>query len=261
MPDSSHTELADNEGIRLYGLIGYPLTHSFSKKYFDEKFEREGLIHYRFENFSISSIDELKDILRKNRKELSGLAVTIPYKQLVLRHLHSMSAIPDGIRACNCIKIVDGKLIGFNTDWFGFEKSFTPLLQQHHTRALVLGNGGATEAVCFVLKRLGIHFEIVSRKLHDGSTLTYNDLSEKIIKEHQVIINTTPLGTFPDVHVFPLIPYKAISSVHYLFDLIYNPEKTVFLQKGEEMGATIKNGADMLTIQADENWRIWNSGC
>lgn len=258
MPDN-HNNLAGFKGIRLFGLIGYPLTHSFSKKYFEEKFEQEGLTNCRFENFSIQSIYEIKDILRDNGTLLNGLAVTIPYKQLVLSYLDSMEGIPDEISACNCIKINNGKLIGYNTDWIGFEKSFTPLLKEYHKKALVLGNGGASIAICFVLRNLGIDFEIVSRKLHNSSTLTYDDLTADIIKEYKIIINTTPLGTFPVVNEFPLIPYIGITSNHYLFDLVYNPEKTMFLQKGEEAGATIKNGSDMLIIQANENWRIWNS--
>jgi shikimate dehydrogenase len=259
MPDSSHIDLNDTGDIRLYGLIGYPLSHSFSKKYFEEKFIREGRSECRFENFSIQSIVTLENILQQNKSILKGLAVTIPYKQQVLKFLDHSTDIPDEIKACNCIKIVDGKLIGYNTDWIGFEKSFTPILKKHHTKALVLGNGGAAIAVCFVLKKLGINYQIVSRRKNEKSTLAHTVLTEEIIGEHTIIINTTPLGTFPAVNDFPFIPYAGITTEHYLFDLVYNPERTMFLQKGEEMGATIKNGADMLTIQAEENWRIWNS--
>jgi shikimate dehydrogenase len=240
----------------LYGLIGYPLSHSFSKKYFEKKFEKEGLTNYRFENFSIPSVDELPAIIADN-PELKGLAVTIPYKQEVLRFLHS-SKIPEGLNACNCIKISAGKLIGFNTDYIGFEKSFSPLSKSHHTTALVLGNGGATEAVVFVLKQLGITYKIVSRKLHSGSDFTYEQVTDALIKETAVIINTTPLGMYPKVDDYPPIPYQALSAKHFLYDLIYNPGKTLFLQKGEEQGAVIKNGADMLELQAEENWKIWN---
>lgn len=250
---------ADDKAIKLYGLIGYPLSHSFSKKYFEEKFEREGLTECRFENFSIQSIEALENILQQNKSILKGLAVTIPYKQQVLKFLDRSTDIPDEIKACNCIKIVAGKLIGYNTDWIGFEKSFTPFLKRHHSNALVLGNGGAAIAICFVLKKLGIHYQIVSRRKNDEATLAYTTLTEKIIGEHTIIINTTPLGTFPAANEFPLIPYGGITTEHYLFDLVYNPEKTMFLQKGEEMGAAIKNGADMLVIQAEENWKIWNS--
>jgi shikimate dehydrogenase len=243
-------------GGGLYGLIGYPLSHSFSKKYFEDKFEKEALTNCRFENFSISSVDELKDIISCN-PELKGLAVTIPYKQEVLKFLH-FSQIPEGLNACNCIKIEEGKLTGFNTDYIGFENSFSPLLKPHHTTALVLGNGGATEAVVFVLKRLGITYKIVSRKLRSGSDLTYDQVTDSMISETPIIINTTPSGMYPKVDDCPPIPYHAISSKHFLYDLIYNPDKTLFLQKGEGQGAAIKNGADMLALQADENWKIWN---
>jgi len=243
--------------MQLYGLIGYPLAQSFSKKYFTEKFEKEGLTNCRFENFSIPAIDELHGILMAHH-DLKGLAVTIPYKQQVLAFLDSAEYIPEGLNACNCIRIRHGRLTGFNTDHIGFEKSFSPFLQSHHTHALVLGNGGATEAVLFVLRNLGIDYTIVSRQLHGQSTLTYNMLTPAIINQHTVIINTTPLGMYPDTETFPAIPYEAVSSQHFFYDLVYNPAKTVFLQKGEERGAVIKNGADMLVLQAEENWKIWN---
>ena len=242
--------------MRLFGLIGYPLTHSFSKKYFDKKFEEEGLSDCRFENFPITSIAELPDMLRQ--PGLAGFAATIPYKQQLISYLDSTEHIPSDLGACNCVKIVDGKLIGYNTDWTGFEKSFAPLLQPQHKTALVLGNGGATAAVVYVLKKLGIAYEIVSRQLHNGSTLTYDNLTEEIIGDRLVIINTTPLGMYPAVDTCPPIPYEAITDQHFLYDLTYNPSKTLFLQKGEEQGAIIKNGEDMLVLQAEENWRIWN---
>lgn len=257
--DEALHKAVDHKATQLYGLIGYPLSHSFSKKYFEGKFTLEGLINCRFENFPIQSIDELSKLLKEHQTSLKGLAVTIPYKQQVLKFLDSAAEIPPEMNACNCIKIDDGKLTGYNTDWLGFEKSFVPHLKYHHKKALVLGNGGAAVAVCFVLKKLGITYEIISRRTHDGSTCTYNELTEVMLKDSTVIINTTPLGTFPNVDTFPLIPYEEITAEHYLFDLVYNPEKTLFLQKGEEQGATIKNGEDMLAIQAEENWKIWNS--
>lgn len=243
--------------MQLYGLIGYPLAQSFSKKYFTEKFEKEGLTNCRFENFSIPTIDELNGILMTHH-DLKGLAVTIPYKQQVLPFLDSAEYIPEGLNACNCIRIRHGRLTGFNTDHIGFEKSFSPFLKSHHTHALVLGNGGATEAVLFVLRNLGIDYTIVSRQLHGQSTMTYDMLTPAIIAQHTVIINTTPLGMYPDTESFPAIPYEAVSPQHFFYDLVYNPAKTVFLQKGEEQGAIIKNGADMLVLQAEENWKIWN---
>lgn len=241
--------------MKRFGLIGYPLSHSFSKKYFTEKFEKEGLKDHVYDIFPIPSIDKLPEVLATNT-DLVGLNVTIPYKQQVLQYLDA-SNLPEGVLACNCIKIEDGKLTGNNTDILGFEKSFAEQLQPHHTRAIVLGNGGATAAVVYVLQKLNIAYEIVSRKLHEGSTLTYDDLSDQVIKDHSVIINTTPLGTYPNVDELPPIPYDAITPDHYLFDLIYNPDKTSFLKKGEERGAIIKNGYDMLVIQAEESWNIW----
>ena len=243
--------------MRQFGLIGYPLAQSFSKKYFDAKFEKEGLTDCRFDNFPISTIDAFNDLMH-DHPDLVGLAVTIPYKQAVIQYLHDDSNLPEGLNACNCIQVRGNKLIGFNTDYVGFEKSFTPLLKSNHSRALVLGNGGATAAVVFVLKKLGIAYEIVSRKLHNQSTLTYSDIDESVMSDHKVIINTTPLGMYPDTNSFPDIPYSAITEDHFLYDLVYNPTQTKFLEKGAAKGATVKNGGDMLVIQAEENWRIWN---
>ena len=243
--------------MRLFGLIGYPLAQSFSKKYFDEKFGIEGLTDCRFQNFSIASIEEFPKLLSAN-SDLQGIAVTIPYKQAVLKYLDSTVDIPEGLQACNCIRIKDGKLSGYNTDHIGFEKSLLPLLKPHHQKALILGNGGAAEAVIYSLKRLNIGYSIVSRKIHKGSSLTYADINENIIKEHTLIINTTPLGMYPKTDEAPEIPYQFISNRHLLYDLVYNPKKTLFLQKGEERGAVIKNGFEMLVLQAEENWQIWN---
>lgn len=242
--------------MKLYGLIGYPLAQSFSKKYFTEKFKNEGLTDCRFENFPIESIELLSAVI-ENHPQLEGLAVTIPYKQSVLSKLHSVENIPDALAAANCIKITNGKLTGFNTDYIGFEKSFMPLLKPYHKKALVLGNGGSAAAVCYVLKKNNIDFSIVSRHLHSGSSLTYTDLNKSILEEATIIVNTTPLGMFPKVDECAPIPYPFITDKHYLYDLVYNPEKTLFLKKGEERGALIKNGADMLIFQAEENWRIW----
>jgi shikimate dehydrogenase len=239
-----------------FGLIGYPLGHSFSKKYFTAKFEQEGIKDV-FELFPIESIDKLPELIN-NYPDLKGLSVTIPYKQSVYQYLDAVS-IPNGINACNSIKIENGKLIGYNTDWIGFEKSFIELLQPHHKKALVLGNGGATEAVVFVLKKLNIEYNIVSRKIHGDSSLTYADITSEMINQVQVIINTTPLGTYPDMNICPNILYECLTPQHYLFDLVYNPSKTLFLQKGEEQGALIKNGYDMLAIQAEASWKIWNN--
>lgn len=243
--------------MKVYGIIGYPLTHSFSKKYFTAKFETEGLSDLKYELFPVSTIHELKNIIRDN-PYLRGLNVTIPYKQLVLDHLHSGTAIPFGVRACNCIKIVDEKMVGYNTDITGFEQSLLPLVKNNYSNALILGNGGAAEAVKYVLRKININYKTVSRHVHDGSHLNYATLDEKAIKENHLIINTTPLGTYPDSNEYPDIPYQYLTSEHLLFDLVYNPEKTKFLEKGETQGAAIKNGLEMLMIQAEESWKIWN---
>ncbi|MEO7307225.1 MAG: shikimate dehydrogenase [Ferruginibacter sp.] len=243
--------------MKQYGIIGFPLTHSFSKQYFTEKFQKEGIRDCNYETYPIKSIYEIEDIIKQN-PDLRGLNITIPYKQLVIRHLDSFSEIPMGLNACNCIKIKEGKLLGYNTDVLGFEHSFLPHLKDHHKAALILGNGGATEAVKFILKKLGINYKIVSRKIHDGSELTYQDLGKPIFDENKIIINTTPLGTFPNINECPDIPYQFLTPDHFLFDVVYNPEKSLFLQKGEAAGASIKNGHEMLIIQAEESWRIWN---
>lgn len=242
--------------MKMYGLIGYPLTHSFSKQYFVEKFQKEGVTDCVYDMFPIKSIDEIANLLKEN-PEIKGLNVTIPYKQLILQHL-AESEIPVGLNACNCIRIKQGKLTGYNTDVLGFERSFLPHLKSCHTSALILGNGGAAKAVKFVLQKLHIGYKIVSRKIHDGSDSTYQELNEKIINEHKIIINTTPLGTFPNIGDCPDILYRFLTPEHFLYDLVYNPEKTLFLQKGEARGALIKNGYEMLVLQAEESWRIWN---
>jgi shikimate dehydrogenase len=244
--------------MRRYGLIGYPLTHSFSKKYFTEKFQREGITDAQYELYPIKDIYELRGLIKAN-PDLLGLNVTIPFKQLVLRHLYSTTGIPFGLRACNCIKIIDKQTYGYNTDVIAFEKSFIRAWAAHHKKALILGNGGATAAVGFVLQRLNIPYQIVSRKIHDRSALTYADVNESIIRSHNIIINTTPLGMYPEVDRCPPIPYQHITAEHYLYDLIYNPGKTAFLEKGEERGASIKNGLEMLQIQAEESWKIWTA--
>ena len=243
--------------MRLFGLIGYPLTHSFSKKYFTEKFEKEGLSDCRYDLFSIPAVEELRTVLSENN-ELQGLNVTIPYKEKVLPYLNETDKIVKAIGACNCILLKDRKLKGYNTDAEGFERSLKTKLEAAHRKALILGTGGAAKAVEFVLRKLGIAFVYVSR--HSGRThYSYDELTPAIIAEHPLIINATPLGSYPEINSAPSIPYEAITSHHYLFDLVYNPEKTLFLQMGEAKGAVIKNGYEMLVIQAEESWRIWNN--
>lgn len=243
--------------MRLFGLIGYPLAHSFSKKYFTEKFESERLTDCAYENFPIISIDKFRSILQ-NYPQLKGLNVTIPYKEQVISFLDEASETVKAINACNCIKIFNGKLTGHNTDAIAFERSLAKELQSHHKKALILGTGGSAKAVEFVLRKLDIEYRYVSRKAI-GENLSYDQVTPTVIEEYSLIINTTPLGMFPDLSMLPQIPYDALTPKHFLFDLIYNPEKTLFLQRGEERGATIKNGMEMLILQAEESWRIWNS--
>jgi shikimate dehydrogenase len=244
-----------NHHKRLFGLIGYPLSHSFSKKYFDAKFEREGLSDCQFELFEITEISKLKTEVMPQHPNLCGFSITIPYKKEVISFLDDRSGLP--LDACNCVHIVDGKLIGYNTDVIGFEQSLLPQLLPTHSPALILGTGGAAEGVKFVLKKLGIPFSIASRSGSKG-TVGYEELTPDLIRKHKLIVNTTPLGTYPKVNEYPPLPYEGIGAEHYLFDLVYNPEETMFLRLGKERGATIKNGADMLVIQAEANWKIWN---
>jgi shikimate dehydrogenase len=242
--------------MRLFGLIGYPLSHSFSKKYFTEKFEQEGLSNCRYENFPIASIDELKKVF-ENNPDLEGLNVTIPYKEQVLPFLYESSEAVKHVGACNCIKVISGKLYGFNTDVIGFEETINAKLLPHHKKALVLGSGGASKAIQFVLRKKGIEFLVISRSMNP-LFIPYEKVTPDLIQEYPLIINTTPLGMQPHTDTYPSIPYSALTTQHYLYDLIYNPAKTLFLQKGEERGAAIQNGADMLVIQAEESWNIWN---
>jgi len=243
--------------MRLFGLIGYPLGHSFSKKYFTVKFEKEGLENCRYENFPIESIEELEDLL-ENQPELEGLNVTIPYKEMVLSFLDDSSPEVKEIRACNCIRISGGRLHGYNTDISGFEQSlYSCTKPERHKKALILGTGGSARAIRYVLNKSGIEYKNVSRKPGSG-IFSYEQLTDEIIRSHTLIINTTPLGMFPRVIEAPPIPYQYIGKDHLLFDLIYNPEKTLFMKKGEKAGAQIQNGYDMLVFQAEENWKIWN---
>ncbi|MET0393888.1 MAG: shikimate dehydrogenase [Chitinophagaceae bacterium] len=243
--------------MRLFGLIGYPLSHSFSENYFTDKFRKESITDCRYRLFPIGHIDGLTALLTDN-PELCGLNVTIPYKEQVLPFLHDADESVKQIRACNCIVIENGQLKGYNTDATGFERSLQEKLQPHHRQALILGTGGAAKAIEFVLQKLGISYTHVSRTPSAGQ-YSYEALTPDQIAAHPLIINTTPLGMYPATEAAPPIPYESLTPAHYLFDLVYNPEKTLFLQKGEEQGAAIKNGHDMLVIQAEESWRIWNS--
>ena len=242
--------------MRLFGLIGHPLTHSYSASYFNQKFAQEGNLDCQSQLFPLTSIRELPALLAKY-PNLEGLNVTIPYKQQVFSCLTNHS-IPDGLDACNCIRIRDGMCEGFNTDWVGFEKSFLPLLQPKQKAALVVGHGGAAQAVFFVLKKNGIPYSVVGRNHKPGVDLTYNQLTPADLQTHNIVINTTPLGTFPRITELPSLPYEAVGAGHVFYDLVYNPAETAFMKEGIQRGARVKNGAEMLQIQAEESWKIWN---
>ena len=242
--------------MKEFGLIGFPLTHSFSKKYFTNKFAELQYNQYTYWNFEIESIQEITNILQSH-PNLVGLNVTIPYKKSVISYLNDLSPVVKEIQACNCIKIKDGQLFGFNTDVIGFEKSFLEKKQDTHLKALILGTGGASAAVQWVLKNLKIPYIIVSRK-KDSNYLLYEELTQNILNEYNIIINTSPIGTYPTIDECPLLNYDWINETHYLYDLVYNPSETLFLSHGKIKNATIKNGADMLKIQAEESWKIWD---
>jgi shikimate dehydrogenase len=244
--------------MKVYGIIGFPLTHSFSKQYFTEKFEREHLDHASFHAFPIISIQEFPALLKSNPL-LKGLSVTIPYKEQVLKYVNHISEEVMQIGATNCIKISDNELRAYNTDIIGFKESFIKKLKPENRKALILGTGGSSKAVQYVLKKLGMDFLIVSRSENKSEKfIQYSEVTKNIIQEYNIIINCTPLGMSPDEDTCPEIPYSLLTADHYLFDLIYKPVKTLFLKKGEEQGAVINNGFEMLIIQAEANWKIWN---
>ena len=243
--------------MRLFGLLGYPLSHSFSKKYFEVKFAHEQLMDCRYENFELSSIHQLPDLIR-DQPSLQGFNITIPYKQQIIPFLHEENEVVQQTGACNCVKLVDGRLVGYNTDVEGFSQSLKKQLRPFHKHALILGTGGAAKAVAYVLKGMRIPYNFVSRRhQHPDNCLSYDEVNEQVLHTHQLIINTSPTGMYPNVHTAPPIAYQALTDQHFLFDLTYNPEKTLFLQQGESKGAAIQNGYDMLVIQAEESWKIW----
>lgn len=247
--------------MRTFGLIGYPLTHSFSKKYFNDQFEREGTADCKYELFPLPNISDF-DTLISGEPTLNGLNVTIPHKVNVLPYLNEIDDAAAKIGAVNCISIkYRGNkpwLKGYNTDAFGFEESLKPFLEEHHTKALILGDGGAAKAVKYVLDKLGISYQTVVRTAVAGA-ITYEEITDEVINTHQLIINTTPLGMYPDTLAAPAIPYHLLTPKHLAYDLIYNPEETAFLQNAKDRGAASKNGLEMLYLQAQRGWEIWNS--
>lgn len=243
-----------------FGLIGSTVSHSFSKTYFDEKFFREGLRDYHYELYSLPTIEDLHTLLSEN-PELVGLNVTIPYKEQVIKFLTEIDEDAKSIGAVNVIKIMDGKLKGFNTDSDAFYETLEKWFPRtENSKALILGTGGSSKAVRQALKKLSIPFETVSRE-KGKANFTYEDLekNEAIISNAQLIINTTPLGMSPNTNGFPPIDYELLTPNHFVYDLIYNPARTLFLQKAEMRGSHIKNGLEMLHIQAEKAWAIWNN--
>jgi len=240
--------------MREFGLLGYPLGHSFSAKYFSRKFSSEK-IDATYYNFEYEDIGSAVDILKLN-KSLFGFNITIPYKEAIIPFLDVKNEIVEAVQACNCVKIIDGKWEGFNTDVIGFEQSIHAELGKHKN-ALIFGTGGAAKAVMYVLKKNQIDFKIVSRKKL-RSFITYDEITPEIIHKNTLLINTTPLGMGDLKSFYPRMPYGSITNNHFAYDLIYNPEKTLFLEKAEDCGAKIKNGLEMLQIQAEESWRIWS---
>ena len=245
--------------MRNFGLIGYPLGHSFSKKYFTEKFTREGIQGCQFELYPIARIQEFPQLFDRETS-LEGLAVTIPYKEQVIPYLDGLDPACAQIGAVNCIRIRDGKKIGFNTDYLGFKQSLQSWLGAEIPNALVLGTGGASKAVQQALRDLGVSFRIVSRSQKEGQ-LTYADLKDQPewLASHSLIINTTPLGTYPQVEDLPNIPLEQLHAGHRIYDLVYNPSITRLMQECIVRGGTTKNGQDMLELQAEAAWDIWNS--
>ena len=247
--------------MKTFGLIGYPLQHSFSKKFFTEKFQKEA-IEAEYLNFEIPTLKEFRNILAST-PHLCGLNVTIPYKEKIIPYLNGLAESAQEVGAVNVIQIIKRQneiiTMGHNSDAYGFMESIKPLIDSKiHTKALVLGTGGASKAILQGLMKLNIEPQLVSRKRRKG-ILGYEDLTPEVISQHKVIINCTPVGTYPNVNRCPDLPYERISSKHLLYDLVYNPETTLFLKKGKAQGAQTINGLKMLYLQAERSWEIWNS--
>ena len=238
--------------MRTYSLIGKSLGHSFSSRYFSKKFFKEGIKTCRYINLEIDSISDLKNKI--SELEISGLNVTIPYKEKVISFLDFTSENAKEIGSVNTVKIIDDKLYGYNTDIIGFQNSFTPIINNRRN-ALILGNGGASKAVQFVLNKLNLNFQLVRR----NTDVDYHNITEKTIDSVDIIINCTPLGTYPRVDEYPKLPYSLLNSKHLLYDLVYNPKQTKFLTFGLANNCSVKNGEQMLVLQAEESWKIWNS--
>jgi len=242
--------------MKQFGLIGKTLGHSFSKSYFEDKFRKEHIQNASYDNFPLKSVEEFKTLIKKN--SFSGINVTIPYKVSIIPLLDELSEEVQSIGAVNTIQFKDDKLIGYNTDYIGFHNSIKPFLENTMEQALILGTGGASKAIVYALEKIGIKCLCVSRSPKENQ-LNYEELNEFVLKHHLLIVNTTPLGTSPNINECPDIPYQYITENHLLVDLVYNPAETLFLKKGKEKRANILNGKSMLVHQAEEAWKIWNS--
>lgn len=242
-----------------FGLVGKTLKHSFSKNYFEEKFKALNLTNYSYLNFELDEINELKKLIDSN-PDLCGLNVTVPYKESVIPYLDELSPDAKAIAAVNCIKIVNGKATGYNTDEFGFRFSIKPFLEPKHNRALIFGTGGSSKAVAYALKKIGVEFYFVTSSdiKKSPNTFFYSELNPVILKQFLLLINCTPLGMFPNTEEAPNLPYDCVTSDHLAYDLIYNPEETLFLKRCGEKGAITINGLSMLKLQAEKSWEIWN---
>ncbi|MDO6624008.1 shikimate dehydrogenase [Oceanihabitans sp. 1_MG-2023] len=243
--------------MRKFGLIGKNIDYSFSQSYFAEKFKTEKITDASYQNFDLESITDFPSLLKDT--SIKGFNITIPYKELIIKYVDKLDKNAEKIGAINTIKFTKkGKLKGYNTDYYGFKKSLSPHLKPHHKTALILGTGGASKAIAFALQKLDITYTYVSRNATKENQISYQQLTEEMITNSSIIINCTPLGTYPDVKACPDIPYRAITEKHLLFDLIYNPEESTFLNYGKQKNATIINGYKMLELQAEKSWSIWN---
>jgi len=241
--------------MRRFGLIGKSLSHSFSKDYFEKKFLELG-IEATYENFELSKIDQINQLLKDGN--LNGLNVTIPYKEAVIPYLDDIDPVAKEVGSVNTIAFMKGKTIGYNTDVIGFENSLKPFLEHGMDRALILGTGGAAKAVAYVMKKIGLDVLFVSRSPSGDNEISYKECNANVVRWHRLIVNTTPVGTMPNILDAPAISYEGITESHLLYDLIYNPAKTQFLLEAEKRGASIQNGLSMLKIQAEKSWNIWN---
>lgn len=243
--------------MKIYGLIGKHLSHSFSKQYFESKFNKEKILNSSYDLFELNSISKFPYLIKKLGDDFGGLNITIPYKKKIIQYLDGLDPIAQKTGAVNVIKKENDNLIGYNSDYFGFKYSLEYLLNNANESALILGTGGASDTVSVVLSDLNIDFQFVSINKGDNK-LTYQDLDKNIITSHHLIINTTPLGMFPNIETKPDLPYQFLTNQHYLFDLVYNPSETAFLKEGKKQNSKIQNGLEMLIQQAEKAWKIWN---